>query len=196
MAVQVAPEVHQPGFDVLRQTRDLVVEGRAGHEDSAHLDPPCACTRGDLIRMRLTSHRFERRPHDRLLGLRRTERDVAVVINAVDEPGRRTTREPRRRARAAGQFGLPCQEVDLRDHVDDEQGLEARLRELEVVWVRGGNVFGLRYAMALSGADESSRDVGRGRDGVRRYARPCSLAPSLRGLERCDDIGVIGRRVR
>ena len=64
-------------------------------------------------------------------------------------------------------------------------GLEARLREHEVVWVRGGNVFGLRYAMHLSGADEVlPRLLAEDAIVYAGYsAGPCSLAPSLRGLE-------------
>jgi dipeptidase E len=54
-----------------------------------------------------------------------------------------------------------------------------------MVWVRGGNTFVLRYAMATSGADLLVTDL------IRRNAivyagysaGVCVLAPSLRGLE-------------
>jgi len=145
--------------------------------------------------MRLYLSSFRNGDHtERLLGLRRTEQPVAVVVNAVDV----VDAEMRREA-VAGEFerlgglGLTCQEVDLRDHVGDPAGLEARLREHEVVWVRGGNVFGLRYAMHLSGADEVlPRLLAEDAIVYAGYsAGPCSLAPSLRGLELCDDAGVV-----
>jgi len=145
--------------------------------------------------MRLYLSSFRNGDHtERLLGLRRTEQPVAVVVNAVDV----VDAEMRREA-VAGEFerlgglGLICQEVDLRDHVGDPAGLEARLREHEVVWVRGGNVFGLRYAMHLSGADEVlPRLLAEDAIVYAGYsAGPCSLAPSLRGLELCDDAGVV-----
>ena len=147
--------------------------------------------------MRLYLSSFRNGDHtDRLLGLRRTERDVAVVMNAIDDAPDDVRRESwDGELERLGTLGLRCQEVDLRDHVDDEQGLESRLRDFEVVWVRGGNVFGLRYAIARSGADRVfPRLLAEDAMVYAGYsAGPCCLAPSLRGLERCDDIGVIGR---
>ena len=66
--------------------------------------------------------------------------------------------------------------------------LAAALARYDAVWLRGGNVFVLRYALAASGGDE---------DLVRMLASdalvyagysagPCVLAPSLRGLEAVD----------
>jgi dipeptidase E len=145
--------------------------------------------------MRLYLSSFRNGDHtERLLGLRRTERPLAVVVNAVDVVDAETRRDA-----VAGEFervgsiGLTCQEVDLRDHVGDAAGLETRLREHEVVWVRGGNVFGLRYAMHLSGADEViPRLLAEDAVVYAGYsAGPCILAPSLRGLELCDDVGVV-----
>ena len=66
--------------------------------------------------------------------------------------------------------------------------LEHDLAGLAALWVRGGNAFVLRYAMATSGADRLiPRLVA---DDALVYAGysagPCVLAPSLRGLELCD----------
>jgi dipeptidase E len=64
-----------------------------------------------------------------------------------------------------------------------------------VLWLRGGNVFVLRHAMQRSGADELIVD-GLARDAfvyAGYSAGPCVLAPSLRGLELCDDATEVTR---
>lgn len=147
--------------------------------------------------MRLYLSSFRNGDHtDRLLGLRRSERPVAVVMNAVDDAPADIRRESLDgEFERLGALGLACEEVDLRDFVDDEAGLNRRLRDFEVVWVRGGNVFGLRYAMALCGADRIlPRLLAEDALVFAGYsAGPCSLAPTLRGLELCDDVTVVRR---
>lgn len=147
--------------------------------------------------MRLYLSSFRNGDHtDRLLALRRTDRPVAVVVNAVDDaPAELRDEAVAGELERLGEIGLVGEEVDLRDFVADEAVLEQRLRAFEVIWVRGGNAFGLRYAMALCGAD---RIVPRllAEDAVvyaGYSAGPCCLAPSLRGLEVCDDIGAVQR---
>jgi dipeptidase E len=148
--------------------------------------------------MRLYLSSFRNGDHvERLRALRRTDRPVAVIANAID-----VAPEDVRRDGVQGEFerlgaiGLACQEVDLRDFVDAGPGeLEARLREFEVVWLRGGNVFALRYVMARSGADDAFRRL-LAEDALvyaGYSAGPCCLAPSLRGLELCDDVDVVPR---
>jgi dipeptidase E len=121
---------------------------------------------------------------------------VGVIANSIDEGA------PEQRAEAVGYeleqlrgLGLHPEEVDLREFADDERGLEAALKPFAGLWVRGGNVFALRHAMAISGAD---RLIPRLLDeDVLAYAGysagPCVLAPSLRGLELCDDPEVVSR---
>ncbi|MEV0404730.1 Type 1 glutamine amidotransferase-like domain-containing protein [Actinoallomurus sp. NPDC050550] len=61
------------------------------------------------------------------------------------------------------------------------------------VWVRGGNVFMLRHALARSGADTALTSLLR-QDALvyaGYSAGACTLAPSLRGLEHCDDPQVV-----
>jgi dipeptidase E len=148
--------------------------------------------------MRLYLSSFRNGDHvERLRALRRTDRPVAVIANAID-----VAPEDVRRDGVQGEFerlgaiGLACEEVDLRDFVDAGPGeLEARLREFEVVWLRGGNVFALRYVMARSGADDAFRRL-LAEDALvyaGYSAGPCCLAPSLRGLELCDDVDVVPR---
>ncbi|MFE9881678.1 Type 1 glutamine amidotransferase-like domain-containing protein [Streptomyces sp. NPDC005784] len=96
------------------------------------------------------------------LGPRRTELSrllqrggrAGVILNAYD------FRTPERRAtslefemRELADLGLEPEEVDLRDYFMDSAGLEATLRGLDLLYVRGGSVFVLRRALAASGAD-------------------------------------------
>jgi dipeptidase E len=83
-------------------------------------------------------------------------------------------------------LGLVAQELDLRDL--SPATAAAELNPFDIVWVRGGNVFMLRYALAASGADvELTRRL---QDDSVVYAGysagPCVLGPSLRGLEVVD----------
>ncbi len=114
---------------------------------------------------------------------------VAVIANACD------TGDPARRAesvdlelRALRELGLEPHEVDLRDYDAEAHTLARDLAGVGALWVRGGNAFTLRYAMATSGADRLiPRLVAEDAVVYAGYsAGPCVLAPSLRGLELCD----------
>lgn len=85
-------------------------------------------------------------------------------------------------------LNLDADEFDLREH--DADSIAADFGDPAFVWVRGGNVFTLRAAMARSGADQVIVH------GLRHdafvyagfSAGACVLAPSLAGLERCDSV--------
>ncbi len=147
------------------------------------------------MRLYLSSFRNGDHTH-RLLALRHTDRPVAVIANAVDDAPAAIRREAFTGERERlGTIGLTCEEVDLRDFAGDEAALEAKLRGFEIAWLRGGNVFALRYAMALSGADRVLPGL-LAEDAIvyaGYSAGPCCLAPSLRGLEACDDVSVVRR---
>ena len=83
-------------------------------------------------------------------------------------------------------LGLVAQELDLRDLSPATAAVA--LERYDIVWLRGGNVFMLRYALAASGADvELARRL---QDDSLLYAGysagPCVLGPSLRGLDAVD----------
>ncbi|MGH3505851.1 MAG: Type 1 glutamine amidotransferase-like domain-containing protein, partial [Nocardioidaceae bacterium] len=96
---------------------------------------------------------------------------------------------------ALRELGLTPEEVDLRDHAGDPEGLRERLNNFEVVWVRGGNVWVLRHALAASGGDRVIVDLLAADASVYAgySAGPCVLAPSLRGLEHCDPVEEVER---
>ncbi|NYE17414.1 Type 1 glutamine amidotransferase-like domain-containing protein [Actinomadura citrea] len=116
---------------------------------------------------------------------------VAVIANAVDAlPGaeRRVAVEGEIQALAA--LGLRPVEIDLRTFFDqDPSRVAAVLRGFPMLWVRGGNVFVLRHALAKSGADHAVTELLQ-EDAVvyaGYSAGACVLAPDLHGLEQCDD---------
>ncbi|MEV5569339.1 Type 1 glutamine amidotransferase-like domain-containing protein [Spirillospora sp. NPDC052269] len=141
------------------------------------------------MRLYLSSFRTGDRP-DLLLGLCGGHREVAVIANAIDAAPEETRREGvRREISALDDLGLKGTEIDLREFAGRPGELADELGRFPVVWVRGGNVFPLRYAMARSGADVLLTKLVQ--DDAIVYAGysagACVLAPSLRGLEACDD---------
>lgn len=87
-----------------------------------------------------------------------------------------------------GPLGLEASVIDLRDPDAAE-----RLGAVDIVWVRGGNVFALRRTMADTGTDQVLTDLIK-RDAIAYggySAGACVLAPDLRGLEGVDEIAAI-----
>jgi dipeptidase E len=145
------------------------------------------------MKLYLSSFRLGDHP-EHLVALLPPAGRIAVICNAID------TEDPAvRREKVADEItwltelGLTAEELDLRS-TDD---LRARLTQYDGVWVRGGNVFVLRVAMARSGADELLPELIRSEALVYAgySAGPCVLAPSLRGLELCDDVTAVGDEV-
>jgi dipeptidase E len=137
------------------------------------------------VRLYLSSFRMGDQP-DRLLELLGSGRRAAVIANAIDDQDAATRQEGvERELGALGELGLEPRELDLREHFD----LPPDLTEYDLVWLRGGNVFLLRYALAASGADAALVQLLH--DDALVYggysAGPCVLAPSLRGLELVDE---------
>lgn len=147
------------------------------------------------MRLYLSSFRMGDHPEE-LVRLAGDGARVAVIANAVDgAPAdvRRAAVEVENVALSG--LGLRPEEVDLRDHVGDRELLSRTIAGFDVLWLRGGNVFVLRHALHVTGADEVIVEALR-RDAVvyaGYSAGPCVLAPSLRGLELCDDATEVTR---
>lgn len=147
------------------------------------------------MRLYLSSFRMGEHP-DELVRMSGRGASVAVVANAVDGAPDDVRRAAVQLELAAlSRLGLRPDEVDLRDATGDGELLRRRLAGFDVLWVRGGNVFVLRHAMRESGADQIVIDALRRDDVVYAgySAGPCVLAPSLRGLELCDDLAEVTR---
>ncbi len=115
---------------------------------------------------------------------------VAVVLNALDLalPADRSERLAREFNNIRG-LGLEPQELDLRAYFDKPRALAKRLQHFGAVWVRGGNVFVLRRAMAQSGFDKMAEPLLRSEQLVYGgfSAGSCIVVESLHGIELVDD---------
>ena len=91
-------------------------------------------------------------------------------------------------------IGLHAEELDLRKYFDDNSSLEADVTSYDFIWVRGGNVFVLRQALALSGLDKVlPRLILEEQIVYGGYsAGGCILAPSLQGVDIVDPLNVQG----
>jgi dipeptidase E len=134
------------------------------------------------VRLYLSSFRIGSCP-ERLIELARGGRRAAVIANAMDAVAADVRRQAvELEVMALSGLGFSVDEVDLRHGLEDLAGFD-------VLWLRGGNAFVLRAALARSGADDVVRRLLR-EDGVvyaGYSAGPCVLAPSLRGLESVDE---------
>ena len=130
----------------------------------------------------------------RLVELLRGSR-VVVMANAADEyPTAARTAAVEGELEALTNLGLEPFELDLRAHFG-AGAVADELARCDGVWIRGGNVFLLRHALARSGADAAiTAQLDRDAIVVGGYsAGPCVLAPSLRGLELTDDPRAVDR---
>ena len=140
------------------------------------------------MRMYLSSFRIGDHP-GRLLELAGHGARIAVIANALDSaPDDIRRAGVEREVVALGALGLHPEELDLR-----RPDAVHRLTEFGAVWVRGGNVFVLREALARSGADHVLPDLIRHEDLVYAgySAGPVVLGPSLRGFDQVDDVSAV-----
>ena len=141
------------------------------------------------MRMYLSSFRMGDHP-ERLVALLDPPGPAAMIANAIDqaEAGERLE-GVQRELDALGELGIEAEDLDLRDYFGAAERLAADLARYRLVWVRGGNTFMLRHALAESGADVILTDLV-ARDALvygGYSAGCCVLAPSLRGLELVDE---------
>jgi len=140
------------------------------------------------VRLYLASYLFGDRP-ERFADLVRGNRRGWVIANALDgldEDRRR--RDTRTQIAELSRLGLDASDFDLREH--GPQDVVEQFGAPDFVWVRGGNVFTLRAAMARSGIDEIIVRGLRADEFVYAgySAGACVLSPDLTGLETVDPI--------
>jgi dipeptidase E len=147
------------------------------------------------VRLYLSSFRMGDHP-EHLLALTGEDRRAAVIANAVDDapPDVRRAGVELELAALAG-LGLDAVELDLRGYFGQRQRLRRDLAGADMAWLRGGNVFMLRYALYRSGADAVFGELLAADALVYAgySAGSCVLSPSLRGLELVDDPGAVTR---
>jgi dipeptidase E len=95
---------------------------------------------------------------DRLFDLMRGKRRVGVVANALDfipdDARQRYEETIYSPLKELSDLGGEPEYLDLRRYFGNPSALERALREIDLVWVLGGNVFLLRRAMRQSGFDD------------------------------------------
>ena len=149
--------------------------------------------KGRPMRLYLSSFRMGDHPEYLTALAGESGRSTVVIANALDDapPGvRRSGVEDE----LAG-LGFDAVELDLRDYFGRQQRLRRDLSGFCLAWLRGGNVFMLRYALFRSGGDVIFRDLLAADTLVYAgySAGACVLSPSLRGLEAVDDAAAVTR---
>ena len=118
-------------------------------------------------------------------------RKTAYIPNALDGyPDLERSEESKRKDIAQlTELGLEVELIDLRKYFGKQKELSKKLSAFGVIWVRGGNTFVLRQAMALSGFDKIFKQLLNKKDVLYGgySAGICILAPTLHGLELVDN---------
>jgi len=139
--------------------------------------------------MYLSSFRMGDHP-ERLVALLKRPARATVIANACDAYPAETRPEGVERELAALKgLGIAANELDLRHYFGQKERLATDLARYQLVWVRGGNTFVPRHALAESSADDLLIDLLR-RDALvyaGYSAGVCVLTPSFRGLEVTDE---------
>jgi dipeptidase E len=123
-------------------------------------------------------------------------RRTVVIANALDDAPPDVRRAGVELELAAlAELGFDAAELDLRDYFGSQQRLRRELAGVSLAWLRGGNVFMLRYALYRSGGDVVLDELLAADALVYAgySAGPCVLSPSLRGLELVDDVDAVTR---
>ena len=112
------------------------------------------------MRLYLSSFRMGDHPERLAALVGEDDRRAVVIANALDdEPADVRHGGVERELAALAGLGFDTAELDLRDYFGQDQRLRRDLGEVALAWLRGGNVFMLRYALHRSGADAVLRDV-------------------------------------
>jgi dipeptidase E len=123
-------------------------------------------------------------------------RRAVVIANAMDDAPAEVRRSGVERELAAlTDLGFEAVELDLRDYFGQERRLRRDLAGVALAWLRGGNVFMLRFALFRSAGDVVLGDLLAADALVYAgySAGACVLSSTLRGLEIVDDAGAVMR---
>ena len=148
------------------------------------------------MRLYLSSFRMGEHPEHLVALVGKDGRRRVVIGNAMDDAPPDVRRAGiELELTALADLGLDAVELDLRDYFGQGQRLRRDLTGVSMSWLRGGNVFMLRYALYRSGADAVFRELLAADALVYAgySAGPCVLSPSLRGLELVDDADAVTR---
>ena len=148
------------------------------------------------MRLYLSSFRMGDHPEHLIALVGEDSRRTVVIANAMDDAPPDVRRaEVELELATLADLGFNAVELDLRDYFAQQQHLRRELAGVSMAWLRGGNVFMLRYALYRSGGDVVLRELLAADALVYAgySAGPCVLSPSLRGLELVDDADAVTR---
>lgn len=112
---------------------------------------------------------------------------AAIVMNALDVYGESRLRDFQREVDDLASLGFESEELDLRRFAGSPDRLMATLRQVDMLWVVGGNSFTLARAMTragLAGILPQLQQEGLVYAGY--SAGSCVATPDLRGIEEMD----------
>lgn len=126
---------------------------------------------------------------DELVALAGSARRAAIVVNALDHRPQARTGWLERQTSKLVDLGFSVVELDLRNYFGSTAPLQRALRDVDLVWINGGNAFILRRAMKQSGFDVIIRDaVARDEIVYAGFSAAAVIAyKSLEGLELTDN---------
>ena len=139
------------------------------------------------MRFYLSSHKLGNET-EKLKNLIPSGKKIGLIPNAIDyveiEERRVRTEQSKNDLR---NIGIEVEILDLQEYFDKKEELKKKIKELGGIWVRGGNTFVLRKAMALSGLDNILKNMKRRDFLYGGYsAGGCVLSPKLDHLQNVD----------
>lgn len=147
------------------------------------------------MKLYLSSYRLGNNP-EKLVKLFSGSKKVAVITNAMDFVDDFQREESMKQSiMELKNLGLFPGEIDLRDYFRKQGELSKKLNNYDAVYVRGGNTFVLRRAMAQSSFDKWIKDKNKDPNFVYAgySAGICVLSPTLHGLELVDDPNIVSQ---
>lgn len=96
------------------------------------------------------------------------------------------------------ELGVSLEPLDLKEYFGKQDKLGHKLQDYDLIWVKGGNAFVLRRAMAYSGFDQEIKKL-LAEDALvygGYSAGACVLSPTLRGIDLCDDPAVVPNKYK
>jgi dipeptidase E len=148
------------------------------------------------VRLYLSSFRMGDHPEHLVALVGAGGRRAVVIANAMDDAPADVRRGGVERELAAlTDLDFDPVELDLRDYFGQERRLRRDLAGVALAWLRGGNVFMLRFALFRSAGDVVFGDLLAADALVYAgySAGGCVLSSTLRGLELVDDAGAVMR---
>ena len=144
------------------------------------------------MKLYLSSYRLGNEA-ERLKRLVSGEKRIGVIRNALDFSNNleRLEQGRVREFNDLKELGLYPESVDLRDYFEVQNRLHDLIRQLDALWVVGGNTFILRRAMKQSGLDKLLELQDESFVYAGYSAGACVVTPTLRGIDLVDEPQVI-----